>query len=63
MHEAQSEEHQGFERYEIRLKGQLDERWAEWFDGLTISPADNGDTLLASGSPPNFNASSGVFHR
>jgi hypothetical protein len=47
MHEAQSEEHQGFERYEIRLKGQLDERWAEWFDGLTISPADNGDTLLA----------------
>ena len=32
--------------YEIRLKGQLDERWAEWFDGLTITLEDNGDTLL-----------------
>ena len=47
MHEAQSEEHQGYERYEIRLKGRLDDRWAGWFDGLVISPADNGDTLLA----------------
>jgi hypothetical protein len=32
--------------YEIRLKGQLDERWSEWFDGLTITLEDNGDTLL-----------------
>ena len=33
--------------YEIRLKGHLDERWAEWFDGLTITLEDNGDTLLS----------------
>ena len=32
--------------YEIRLKGQLDEKWAERFEGLTITPDDNGDTLL-----------------
>ena len=32
--------------YEIRLKGHLDNRWAEWFEGLTITLEDNGDTLL-----------------
>jgi hypothetical protein len=32
--------------YEIRLKGHLNDRWAEWFDGLTITLEDNGDTLL-----------------
>jgi hypothetical protein len=32
--------------YEIRIKGQLDDRWAEWFEGLTITLEDNGDTLL-----------------
>ncbi len=32
--------------YEIRLKGQLDERWAGRFEGLTITLEDNGDTLL-----------------
>jgi hypothetical protein len=32
--------------YQIRIKGRLDPRWEEWFDGLTIL-ADNGDTLLA----------------
>jgi len=34
--------------YEIRLKGHLDDRWAEWFEGLTITLEDNGDTLLTS---------------
>jgi len=32
--------------YEIRLKGQLNNRWANWFDGLTIKLEDDGDTLL-----------------
>ena len=32
--------------YEIRLKGHLDDRWADWFEGLTITLEDNGDTLL-----------------
>ena len=34
------------QRYEIRLKGHLDARWTERFDGLTITLEDNGDTLL-----------------
>jgi hypothetical protein len=32
--------------YEIRLKGHLDDRWVVWFEGLTITLEDNGDTLL-----------------
>jgi hypothetical protein len=32
--------------YQIRIKGHLDRRWTEWFDGLTITLEDNGDTLL-----------------
>ena len=32
--------------YEIRLKGHLDAKWADWFDGLTITRSDNGETVL-----------------
>ena len=32
--------------YEIRLKGHLDDRWADWFEGLTINREANGETLL-----------------
>jgi hypothetical protein len=31
---------------EIRLKGQLDSQWTNWFGGLSITLEDNGDTLL-----------------
>ena len=33
-------------RYEIRLKGHLDRRWAAWFDGLSISLESDGTTIL-----------------
>ena len=33
--------------YEIRIKGHLDNRWAEWFEGLTITQEENGETLLS----------------
>ena len=32
--------------YQIRLKGCLPDSWSEWFDGLTITPDDNGETLI-----------------
>jgi hypothetical protein len=32
--------------YEIRIKGHLDDRWTEWFGGLTITLEEDGDTLL-----------------
>ena len=34
------------ELYEIRVRGHLDARWANRFEGLTITLEDNGDTLL-----------------
>jgi hypothetical protein len=40
------EYHDESELYEIRLKGLLNERWAEWFDGLTITLEEDGNTLL-----------------
>lgn len=32
--------------YQIRLGGRLGPQWTDWFGGLTISLAENGDTLL-----------------
>jgi hypothetical protein len=36
----------GAEYYRIRLKGYLATHWAEWFDGMTITRLNNGETLL-----------------
>jgi hypothetical protein len=33
-------------RYEIRLKGHLDGRWAAWFDGLSLSREADGTTII-----------------
>ena len=33
--------------YQIRLKGHLDDRWADWLGGLTITLEEDGDTLLS----------------
>ena len=32
--------------YEIRVQGHLDQRWSNWFDGLTISYDAEGNTML-----------------
>jgi len=32
--------------YQIRLKGHLGPQWTDWFEGLTITLEENGDTLL-----------------
>jgi hypothetical protein len=34
--------------YQIRITGQLDARWADRFEGLTIT-LDGGDTLIQAG--------------
>lgn len=33
--------------YQITVKETLEESWSAWFDGLTITPAPDGTTLLA----------------
>jgi hypothetical protein len=32
--------------YQIRVKSHLGSDWTNWFDGLTITRQENGDTLL-----------------
>ena len=32
--------------YQIRIKGQLEHRWVDWFGDVTIALEENGDTLL-----------------
>jgi hypothetical protein len=33
-------------QYEIRVGGHLSSRWEAWFDGLTLTRADDGTTVL-----------------
>jgi hypothetical protein len=32
--------------YQIRLKGHLGRQWTAWFEGLTLTLEENGETLL-----------------
>ena len=32
--------------YQIRIKGHLGQQWMDWFEGMTITLEENGDTLL-----------------
>jgi hypothetical protein len=40
-------EHERLEVYQITVKGHLDSEWSDWFDGLTITLMDNGETILS----------------
>ena len=33
--------------YAIRIRGRLGEEWSDWFEGLTITPEANDETLLS----------------
>ncbi len=32
--------------YEFQIKGHLDDRWSEWFGGLSLQRHDDGTTVL-----------------
>jgi hypothetical protein len=32
--------------YQIRVKGHLRQQWTAWFEGMSITLTENGDTLL-----------------
>ncbi len=34
------------DRYEIRVQGHLADRWAVWFDGMTLTRQADGTTVL-----------------
>jgi hypothetical protein len=44
---ASPEDHPEPGRFEIRLQGHLDARWATWFPGLKLTHASDGTTLLS----------------
>ncbi|MCA9946253.1 MAG: hypothetical protein KC449_22370 [Anaerolineales bacterium] len=33
--------------YHIKIKGHLNARWEDWFEGLIITLTDDGDTILS----------------
>lgn len=35
------------ERYEIRVGGHLGSRWSAWFDGMTLTPEDDGTSVIS----------------
>jgi hypothetical protein len=37
--------------YEIRIEGQLADRWSQWFEGLSIHADPNGETTLIGRLP------------
>lgn len=45
---------------EIRIKGRIDERWSEWFHGVTITHVEPDETVL-TGSVPDQSALYGLL--
>lgn len=48
--------------YHIRVKGSLDGKWADWFEGFAMASRGNGETLL-SGEVLDQAALQGVLDR
>jgi hypothetical protein len=40
-------DHLPLEQYEICVRGHLDPRWSDWFEGFAIALKDNGETRLS----------------
>ena len=34
------------QQVEIRVKGNLDEHWSEWFQGFKIQPGEEGESIM-----------------
>jgi len=50
------------EYYEIKVSGHLDQRWSDWFAGLTLTHLEGNVTLL-SGPLPDQAALHGLLER
>ena len=46
MTDASAGHGQGAGRYEIRVRGHLDPRWAARFEGMTLTPDGDGTTVI-----------------
>ena len=47
MSETSTGSHSDAGRYEIRLQGHLHSRWADWFDGLSLTNERDGTTVIS----------------
>jgi hypothetical protein len=45
--------------YQIRVKGELDERWTSWFEGLAVKTVD--DETIMTGTLPDQAALHGLL--
>jgi hypothetical protein len=50
------------ERYEIHIKGHLSANWSDWFDGITVTNLDQGESLI-TGLVPDQAALHGLLAR
>ncbi|MDQ3910216.1 MAG: hypothetical protein M3305_00185 [Actinomycetota bacterium] len=51
------------EIYEIEVKGVLDGRWSEWFDGMTLRSDDSSGQTTSSGSVADQAALHGLLNK
>jgi hypothetical protein len=49
-------------QYEIRVSGHLEAHWQAWFDGLSVTTADDGTTVLR-GAIVDQAALHGLLHK
>ena len=50
------------ETYQIKIKGILDDKWSDWFDGFTITHQAENETIL-EGPVPDQAALHGLLAR
>jgi hypothetical protein len=48
-------------KYQIRVEGQLNSHWSDWFEGMTID--HDGDTTILTGSITDQSQLHGMLHR
>lgn len=48
--------------YQVRVRGTFDEKWSEWFGGLTITP-QTGNEILLTGAVTDQIALHGLLAR
>ena len=54
--------HDQIHHYEIRVRGHLAPRWSAWFDGLDVTDAGDGTTVI-SGPLIDESALHGLLHK